>query len=119
MILDHNGHAVPDGTPVTFRAFYVEEQLERRVEAVTVEGVAVATIPLELAGQIEIRDRRAANPAIAVKTDALRALRVYVTVPSDRRAGLTGGSTPFRITVTNVGTGKIITKNVTFKGPSK
>jgi beta-N-acetylhexosaminidase len=62
MILDQNGHPVPDGTPVIFRAFYVDEQLERRVEAATVGGVAEATITLELAGQIEIR--ATSDPAV-------------------------------------------------------
>jgi beta-N-acetylhexosaminidase len=55
IIRDHNGNPVPDGTPVTFRPVYLEEQLERRVEAVTVQGVAEATITLERAGEIEIR----------------------------------------------------------------
>jgi beta-N-acetylhexosaminidase len=55
VIVDHNGHAVPDGTPVTFRSFYPAQQLERPVDAVTVNGVAEATITLELAGEIEIR----------------------------------------------------------------
>lgn len=55
VIVDYNGNPVPDGTPVTFHAFYVEEQLERRVETETVEGVANASITLEVAGEIEIR----------------------------------------------------------------
>jgi beta-N-acetylhexosaminidase len=55
VIIDNNGRPVPDGTPVTFHSFYVQEQLERRVEAVTRDGVAEADITLELAGQIEIR----------------------------------------------------------------
>lgn len=54
-IVDSNGNPVPDDTPVTFHAFYVEEQLERRVEAVTTNGIAEAYITLELPGQIEIR----------------------------------------------------------------
>jgi len=62
LIVDQNGNPVPDGTPVTFRAFYVDEQLERRVEAVTVDGLAEATITLELAGQIEIR--ATSDPAV-------------------------------------------------------
>jgi hypothetical protein len=53
---------VPDGTPVTFRSFYVQEQLERRIETVTVDGVAEVVITLELAGQIEIR--ATSDPAI-------------------------------------------------------
>jgi beta-N-acetylhexosaminidase len=55
VIVDHNGNRVPDGTPVTFVAFYLQEQVERRQVAATVDGVAEATITLELAGQIEIR----------------------------------------------------------------
>lgn len=55
VIADHNGNPVPDGTPVTFLAFYLEEQLERRTPVVTVNGVAEAEITLELAGEIEIR----------------------------------------------------------------
>jgi beta-N-acetylhexosaminidase len=55
IIVDRNGKPVPDGTPVTFRAFYVEEQLERRVEVTTSDGIAEALITLELPGQIEIR----------------------------------------------------------------
>jgi beta-N-acetylhexosaminidase len=62
-IVDRNGNPVPDGTPVTFRAFYVEEQLERPVEASTVQGVAEASITLELPGQIEIR--ATSDPAIS------------------------------------------------------
>jgi beta-N-acetylhexosaminidase len=54
VILDHNGNPVPDNTLVTFHPVYLEEQLERRVEAVTVNGVAEATITLERAGEIEI-----------------------------------------------------------------
>lgn len=62
VILDHNGNPVPDGTPVTFHSFYLAEQLERRIEAVTVGGVAEATIILELAGGIEIR--ATSDPAV-------------------------------------------------------
>ncbi len=55
LLIDQNGNPVPDGTPVTFYAFYVQEQLERRIQAVTVNGIAEAVITLELAGEIEIR----------------------------------------------------------------
>jgi beta-N-acetylhexosaminidase len=55
VIVDRNGNPVPDGTPVNFRAYYVQEQLERAQTVVTLNGVAEATITLEMAGQIEIR----------------------------------------------------------------
>ena len=54
VILDRNGNPVPDGTPVIFHSFYLGQRLERQVEAVTVGGVAEATIVLELAGELEI-----------------------------------------------------------------
>ena len=55
LIVDHNGNPVPDGTPVVFTALYLESQLQRRTEAQTKNGVAKATITLEMAGEIEIR----------------------------------------------------------------
>jgi beta-N-acetylhexosaminidase len=55
VILDRNGNPVPDGTPVTFHPFYLQERLERRVDSFTAGGVAEATITLEMAGEIEIR----------------------------------------------------------------
>jgi beta-N-acetylhexosaminidase len=54
VIVDHNGNVVPDGTPVTFQLLYLAERLFRRVDAVTVDGIAEATITLELAGELEI-----------------------------------------------------------------
>ena len=55
VIVDQNGNPVPDGTPVTFQARYLPELLEWRYETTTVDGVAQATITLEMAGEIEIR----------------------------------------------------------------
>jgi beta-N-acetylhexosaminidase len=54
VILDHNGHPVPDGTPVEFRFYYVEEGLELREPKTTVDGVAHVDIALERSGQLEI-----------------------------------------------------------------
>jgi beta-N-acetylhexosaminidase len=66
VILDRNGNLVPDGTPVIFRSFYLQQQLERRVEVVTVDGVAQATITLEVAGELEIR--ATSDPAISSRS---------------------------------------------------
>ncbi|HSJ56371.1 MAG TPA: glycoside hydrolase family 3 N-terminal domain-containing protein [Anaerolineae bacterium] len=63
VIVDRNGHPVPDGTQVTFHAYYVQEQLESLWPAVTLDGVAEATITLEMAGTIEIR--ATSDPAIS------------------------------------------------------
>jgi beta-N-acetylhexosaminidase len=55
VIVDHNGHAVPDGTPVIFRYVYVDEGLGGQVQVNTVGGVAETTLTLEHAGLLEIR----------------------------------------------------------------
>jgi len=55
VIVDRNGHPVPDGTPVTFRFFYPAESLALpRQEVTTVDGMAGASIVLEREGQLEI-----------------------------------------------------------------
>jgi beta-N-acetylhexosaminidase len=54
-ILDRNGNPVPDGTPVTFHAVYVEtEGLGRNFDATTVNGVAETTVTLEREGVLQI-----------------------------------------------------------------
>jgi beta-N-acetylhexosaminidase len=54
VILDHNGHAVPDNTPVQFIYAYAD-QLGGTVSAVTVDGVAEAAIPIERAEELRVR----------------------------------------------------------------
>jgi hypothetical protein len=54
VILDRNGHPVPDGTPIEFRFFYPEEKLETRQVAFTAEGVALIDFVLDRAGSLEI-----------------------------------------------------------------
>ena len=55
VIVDKNGHPVPDGTPVTFRLFYPAEGIELPPHHVTtVDGVAETIITLERAGELEI-----------------------------------------------------------------
>jgi beta-N-acetylhexosaminidase len=56
VIVDLNGSPVPDGTPVLFQYAYIGTDLGGMVEAVTTDGVAEATIELELPeGELEIR----------------------------------------------------------------
>ncbi len=66
IILDHNGHAVPDGTPVTFRVFYAEAQLPELLVAATVDGVATKALQLGRRGGIEIT--ASSGPATASNT---------------------------------------------------
>ncbi len=54
VIYDHQGHPVPDGTPVEFRLWYPAESLEFRQEAATRNGVAETKITLERPGELWI-----------------------------------------------------------------
>ncbi len=51
-IVDHNGHSVPDGTPVVFRFFYPAESLEARHQVFTHDGVARLTLQLDRGGEM-------------------------------------------------------------------
>jgi len=56
IILDHNGHTVPDGTIVRFILTNSSETtIIRQIEAQTVQGVARAIFQVEMPGNIEIR----------------------------------------------------------------
>jgi beta-N-acetylhexosaminidase len=54
VILDRNGHPVPDNTPVQFIYAYAD-QLGGVVSTVTVAGVAEAEIPIERAEELRVR----------------------------------------------------------------
>jgi len=54
VILDHNGHPVPDGTQVEVRFFYPEEKLETRQLVLTKNGVASTEYSLDRTGSLEI-----------------------------------------------------------------
>ncbi|MDY7080540.1 MAG: glycoside hydrolase family 3 N-terminal domain-containing protein [Chloroflexota bacterium] len=54
VVMDHNGHPVPDGTPVQFFFNYPREGLEHSIVEVTHGGVAETTVPLNRTGQLDI-----------------------------------------------------------------
>jgi len=54
VIVDHNGHPVPDGTPVWFIFTYPQERLEHTVVAITRGGVAETVVTLDRTGQLDI-----------------------------------------------------------------
>lgn len=54
VILDRNGHPVPDGTPVQFIFTYPQEGLESSVSATTRGGVAETTYILRRTGQLDV-----------------------------------------------------------------
>jgi beta-N-acetylhexosaminidase len=54
VIVDHNGHPVPDGTPVQFIFTYPQEAHESPIVATTFDGVAETSITLDRTGQLDI-----------------------------------------------------------------
>lgn len=70
VILDRNGHPVPDGTLVEFILTYPQEGLERTVQATTRGGVAEATVTLDRTGQLQISVRAEPVPrAVRLEID--------------------------------------------------
>ncbi len=70
VILDRNGHPVPDGTLVEFILTYPQEGLERTVQATTRGGVAEATVTLDRTGQLQISVRAEPVPrAVRLEMD--------------------------------------------------
>lgn len=55
-LLDHNGHLVPDGTPVTFLVTLVTDQntLQRQINATTRQGFALGSYSIEDEGGLDI-----------------------------------------------------------------
>ena len=54
-VLDHNGRAVPDGTPVEFSITYPGESLSSVLQSTTTDGIAEASIRLDRTGLLTIR----------------------------------------------------------------
>ena len=54
ILIDQNGHQVPDETPVTFRVFYQEEGLPEFFTAPTSGGVASIVLQLNRQGRLQI-----------------------------------------------------------------
>lgn len=63
-ILDHNGHLVPDGTPVRFTMSTLEEAgpILQQFDSITVDGLARASFAIDRPGKVEIR--AASEPAV-------------------------------------------------------
>ncbi len=53
-IVDHNGHVVPDGTPVQFFFNYPQEGLEQSMLATTRDGVAETLMTLDRTGRLDV-----------------------------------------------------------------
>jgi polyferredoxin len=85
----------------------------RRV-AVRADGIA--------ASEIAIVGHGAGDTEIAVEPNAVRAFKVYVTVPAgESGAGesLAGGATPLRFVVTDLATGERVVRDTSFRSPEQ
>jgi hypothetical protein len=72
MILDRNGHPVPDGTPVRFTMIYLDaEGASETIETVTFGGVASIPVTIKFLGLLEIS---------AVSEPALNSVRLQLTI---------------------------------------
>ena len=54
VILDVNGHPVPDGTPVDFEFDYAQQGLRDTGPVTTVDGIAHTSVPIDRAGILQI-----------------------------------------------------------------
>jgi beta-N-acetylhexosaminidase len=55
IIIDHNGHAVPDGTPVEFTFYPVGQGNPERQIRITSDGIARTSFTVNTSGQLEIK----------------------------------------------------------------
>ncbi len=81
VIVDHNGHPVPDGTPVQFIFAYPQEGLEHSVTAVTREGVAETTVTLDRTGQLDISVQADPVPRAIALQITIQEGEVAIVVP--------------------------------------
>jgi beta-N-acetylhexosaminidase len=85
-ILDHNGHAVPDGTVVRFSMILTGEGggILQQVEATTTQGVARASFGLDKPGLLEIRavsEPATLSDTLQLDVSQTGAVAVTVVVP--------------------------------------
>jgi beta-N-acetylhexosaminidase len=75
VIIDRNGHRVPDGTPVEFIFTYAQEGLELTIQKTTRDGIAST-------GEAEVILDRAGHLQISVRAEpAPRAVRLELDIP--------------------------------------
>jgi hypothetical protein len=81
VIVDSNGHPVPDETPVEFLLSYSGESIPLAVEASTLDGVATASLTLDRLGVLTIQAR--SDPARAsdiIQLDVQEDVPAFVTL---------------------------------------
>ncbi len=81
LIVDHNGHQVPDGTPVQFIFTYPQEGLEHSTMVETHNGVAETMITLDRTGQLDISVQADPVPRTIALQITIQEGEVAVVVP--------------------------------------
>ena len=84
VILDRNGHPVPNGTSVRFILSYPQEGIEQVVPARTQDGIGATSLTLDRVGQLDIT---------AQSEPALSSVRLQLTIREDQSVVVTS-STP-------------------------
>jgi len=82
VIVDHNGHPVPNGTPILFIFTYPQEGLEHSIWAVTHDGVAETTVTLDRTGQLDISIQADPVPRTIVLQITIQEGEVAIVVPN-------------------------------------
>jgi beta-N-acetylhexosaminidase len=97
-LLDHNGHPVPDNSPVGFQAFYRDRGVVgATATAETINGMAEASLRLEQGGMVEVT-------AYSNAATTSQVVRVNLVAPTPTpTATLTPTSTPPAVTTAGSG----------------
>jgi beta-N-acetylhexosaminidase len=113
LILDHNGHPVPDRTPVEFVVSYQEEGISTTHEATTLDGFATASFTLDRLGNLTIEARsEPANLSEILQLNVQEGIVTVITPTMEPTATQSPSATPDPATPTPAtGTGEAATPN--------
>jgi len=113
LILDHNGHPVPDRTPVEFVVSYQEEGISTTHEATTLDGFATASFTLDRLGNLTIVARsEPAQLSEILQLNVQEGIVTVITPTMEPTATQAPSATPDPATPTpTTGTGEATTPN--------
>jgi len=101
LILDHNGHPVPDRTPVEFVVTYQEEGVSATHKSTTLDGFATATFTLDRLGTLTIEARsEPAHLSEILQLDVQEGIVTVITPTMEPTATIAPTTTPEPATAT-------------------
>ncbi|MGH2621518.1 MAG: hypothetical protein ACRDHG_13240, partial [Anaerolineales bacterium] len=104
VILDHNGHPVPDRTPVEFVVTYQEEGISAAHESTTLDGFATTTFTLDRLGTLTIEARsEPAHLSEILQLNVQEGIVTVITPTMEPTATLAPTTTPEPATPTPAG----------------